>query len=125
MRYAGLGGSSVPAAFTERLAALGITAFRSYGSTEHPSITGCRYDGPEGKRLYTDGNPMPGVEIRLADDGEILSRGPDLCIGYTDPVLTKAAFDDDGWYRTGDLGTLDEDGSLVASYAQEALLRFV
>ncbi|WP_194903727.1 AMP-binding protein [Catenulispora rubra] len=113
MKYAGLGGSAVPAAFTERLAALGITAFRSYGSTEHPSITGCRYDKPESKRLYTDGNPMPGVEIRLAEDGEILSRGPDLCIGYTDPALTKAAFDDDGWYRTGDLGVLDEDGYLT------------
>jgi acyl-CoA synthetase len=113
LRYAGLGGSSVPAAVTERLAALGITVFRSYGSTEHPSLTGCRYDDAEPKRLYTDGKPMPGVEVRLADDGEILSRGPDLCLGYTDAALTERVFDQDGWYRTGDLGVIDEDGYLT------------
>jgi acyl-CoA synthetase len=113
MKYAGLGGASVPAAVTTRLAALGITAWRSYGSTEHPSITGSRYDSPERKRLYTDGNARPGVEIRLAADGEILSRGPDLCLGYTDPALTERAFDDEGWYRTGDIGVIDEDGYLT------------
>ncbi|MFS8524564.1 MAG: hypothetical protein FWJ83_06830, partial [Limnochordales bacterium] len=73
-----------------RLADFGITAFRSYGSTEHPSITGSRHTAPAAKRLFTDGDPLPGVEIRLADDGEILSRGPDLCLGYTDPALTEA-----------------------------------
>ena len=113
LRYAGLGGSSVPAAVTERLAALGITVFRSYGSTEHPSLTGCRYDDAEAKRLYTDGKAMQGVEVRLADDGEILSRGPDLCLGYTDTALTERVFDRDGWYHTGDLGVFDEDGYLT------------
>ncbi len=113
LKYAGLGGASVPAAVTTRLANLGITVFRAYGSTEHPSITGCRHSSPEAKRLYTDGEVLPGVEMRLADDGEILSRGPDLCLGYTDPVLTERAFDDEGWYRTGDIGVLDEDGYLT------------
>ena len=53
------------------------------------------------------------MEIRLDDDGQILSRGPDCFIGYTDPDLTAAAFDDDGWYRTGDIGRLDADGYLT------------
>jgi acyl-CoA synthetase (AMP-forming)/AMP-acid ligase II len=113
MRYAGLGGSSVPAAVTTRLAGLGITVFRSYGSTEHPSITGSRHTAPAAKRLFTDGNVLPGVEIRLADDGEIFSRGPELCLGYTDDALTELAFDAEGWYRTGDVGVLDEDGYLT------------
>jgi acyl-CoA synthetase len=113
MKYAGMGGSAVPVAVTTRLARLGITCYRSYGSTEHPSITGSHYTAPERKRLHTDGCPLQGVEMRLADDGEILSRGPDLCIGYTDPALTEAAFDGDGWYRTGDIGVLDEDGYLT------------
>jgi acyl-CoA synthetase (AMP-forming)/AMP-acid ligase II len=113
LRYAGLGGSPVPAAVTTRLAGLGITVWRSYGSTEHPSITGSRHTAPERKRLYTDGEALPGVEIRLGGDGEIFSRGPDLCLGYTDPALTAAAFDGDGWYRTGDIGVLDEDGYLT------------
>jgi acyl-CoA synthetase len=113
MRYAGLGGSSVPAAVTSRLTDLGVTVFRSYGSTEHPSITGSRHDAARDKRLFTDGNPMEGAEIRLAEDGEILSRGPDLCLGYLDDALTAQAFDDEGWYHTGDVGVLDADGYLT------------
>jgi acyl-CoA synthetase (AMP-forming)/AMP-acid ligase II len=113
MKSAGLGGSTIPAAVTRRLTDLGIHVFRSYGSTEHPSITGTAHDGPEAKRLLTDGCPRPGVEIRLGDDGEIFSRGPDLCIGYTDEVLTQRTFDSDGWYRTGDVGVLDADGYLT------------
>ncbi|MGA8331719.1 MAG: AMP-binding protein [Mycobacterium sp.] len=113
LKHIGLGGSTVPSAVTRRLADLGIVVTRSYGSTEHPSITGSHYTAPEDKRLFTDGNPRPGVEIRLSDDGEILSRGPDLCLGYTDPALTARAFDDDGWYHTGDIGVIDEDGYLT------------
>jgi acyl-CoA synthetase (AMP-forming)/AMP-acid ligase II len=122
LRYAGLGGASVPAAVTERLAALGITVFRAYGSTEHPSITASRYDAPEGKRLHTDGNACPGVEIRLSADGEIVSRGPDLCLGYTDETLTSRMFDDDGWYHTGDVGVLDEDGYLTITDRKSDLI---
>jgi acyl-CoA synthetase (AMP-forming)/AMP-acid ligase II len=113
MRYAGLGGSAVPAAITTRLSGLGITVFRSYGSTEHPSITWARHTAPEAKRLFTDGDVAQGVEIRLGEDGEIFSRGPELCLGYTDPDLTAKAFDADGWYRTGDIGVIDEDGYLT------------
>jgi acyl-CoA synthetase len=113
MKYAGLGRAPVPAAVTERLHASGITAFRSYGSTEQPSITWSLYNAPAAKRLYTDGSPLEGVEIRLTDEGEILSRGPDLCLGYTDDALTARAFDDDGWYHTGDIGLLDADGYLT------------
>lgn len=124
IRSAGLGGSPVPAAVAERAEALGIKVFRSYGSTEHPSITGCRIDEPATKRNRTDGRPMLGVEIRLVglDDerevgpgepGEIHSRGPDLFAGYTDPALTARAVTADGWYRTGDVGVLDADGYLT------------
>ncbi|MET0728203.1 MAG: AMP-binding protein [Acidimicrobiales bacterium] len=113
MPFAGLGGSSVPLAVTERITKLGIKAFRSYGSTEHPSITGCVLTDPEIKRLATDGHALPGVELRLEADGEILSRGPDCFAGYIDPEMTARAFDDEGWYRTGDIGVLDVDGYLT------------
>lgn len=118
----GLGGSTVSAAVTRRLADLGMFVFRSYGSSEHPSITGSAPTAPEEKRLYTDGNPRPGVEIRLGPDGEIFSRGPDLCLGYTDPELTANAFDEDGWYRTGDVGVLDEDGYLTITGRKKDIL---
>jgi len=123
MSRIGLGGSPVPAAVTERMAALGISAIRSYGSTEHPSTTGSRHEEPEAKRHYTDGRPLLGVELRLVDEdghdvasgerGEILSRGPDCCIGYTDAALTASGFDAEGWFATGDIGVLDEDGYLT------------
>ena len=113
MPFAGLGGSSVPAAVTERATRLGIDVFRSYGSTEHPSITGAQLDEPVDKRCRTDGHVLTGVEIRLDEEGEISSRGPDLFVGYTDPELTATVFDDEGWYRTGDVGVLDADGYLT------------
>jgi len=113
MPFAGLGGSTVPVAVMDRAAKLGIRAFRSYGSTEHPSITGSLIDEPEAKRHRTDGHTLPGVELRLDEDGEILSRGPDCCLGYTDAALTASAFDAAGWYRTGDIGVLDSDGYLT------------
>lgn len=113
MRYLGLGGSAVPTTVTRRLTDLGLVVTRSYGSTEHPSITGSSPTAAPEKRLLTDGAARAGVEIRLADDGEILSRGPDLCIGYLDAELSDKAFDDDGWYHTGDIGVLDDDGYLT------------
>jgi acyl-CoA synthetase (AMP-forming)/AMP-acid ligase II len=114
MPFAGLGGSTVPLAVTRRAEALGIQVYRSYGSTEHPSITGAFLSDPVEKRMGTDGHVLAGVEIRLdPETGEIASRGPDCCIGYTDPALTARVFDTDGWYHTGDVGVLDEDGYLT------------
>jgi len=123
MPVSGLGGSPVPAAVGERAAALGIASYRSYGSSEHPSITGCRFDEPAEKRIYTDGRPMEGNEIRLVDDderdvatgepGEVWSRGPECFLGYTNPELTQKVFRDDDWYATGDVGVLDPDGYLT------------
>jgi len=123
MEQVGLGGAPVPAAVTDRVDALGISVIRSYGSTEHPSTTGSRHGEPAAKRKYTDGHLLPGVELRLVDadgkqvstgePGEIESRGPDLFVGYTDAALTEAAITPEGWYRSGDVGVLDEDGYLT------------
>ena len=123
MRYVGLGGSPIPNAVAERADALGISLVRSYGSTEHPSITGSLHDAPKEKRIHTDGRPMAWVEIRTVDEegtdvgvgepGEILSRGADRFAGYTDPALNAEFIDADGWFSTGDIGVIDEDGYLT------------
>jgi acyl-CoA synthetase (AMP-forming)/AMP-acid ligase II len=123
MRFIGLGGSPIPNAVADRADKLGISLVRSYGSTEHPSVTGSAHADPREKRIHTDGCPLDWVEVRIVDEsghdlevglpGEILSRGPDRFAGYTDPALTDAAVDADGWFRTGDVGVLDADGYLT------------
>jgi acyl-CoA synthetase (AMP-forming)/AMP-acid ligase II len=124
MPVAAMGGAPVPRAVADRAVSMGMAMIRMYGSTEHPSTTGSvnGVDPPE-KGMFTDGRALPGVEVRLVDEsgapvgvgeaGEIQSRGPDLCAGYTDPSLTAAAFVDDGWYVTGDVGVFDDDGYLT------------
>jgi acyl-CoA synthetase len=134
MAYVGLGGSAIPTAIAERATAQGISIVRMYGSTEHPSITGSRHDEPVEFRLSTDGHVLPGVEIRIVDEegrpvppgqpGEIWSRGPDCCVGYTDPTLTGSLFDGDGWYRTEDIGVLDDQGYLsITDRKKDVIIR--
>jgi acyl-CoA synthetase (AMP-forming)/AMP-acid ligase II len=123
MQFIGLGGSPIPDAVAERADALGISLVRSYGSTEHPSVTGSAHSDPREKRIHTDGCALEWVEVRTVDEeghdvgvgqpGEIVSRGPDRFAGYTDPALTADAVDADGWFRTGDVGVLDADGYLT------------
>jgi len=123
MTAIGLGGAPVPAAISDRAESMGISIVRSYGSTEHPSSTGATHQEPAAKRKYTDGRALWGVELKLLDEdgnevavgqpGEILSRGPDRFVGYTDPALSDAMLDADGWYATGDIGVLDADGYLT------------
>ncbi|HEX9776324.1 MAG TPA: AMP-binding protein [Actinomycetota bacterium] len=98
----------------------GWFSFRSYGCTEHPSITMGTLDDPLDKRAHTDGRPMLDVEVRFVDDdgndvargeeGEIWSRGPDLFLGYMDPAMDAESITEDGWFRTGDIGRLDAEG---------------
>ncbi|MGH2828977.1 MAG: AMP-binding protein [Actinomycetota bacterium] len=119
----GLGGAGVPPSLVEQADARGWPAHRSYGCTEHPSITMGLTDAPLAKRAYTDGRPSLDVEVKLVDDdgnvvpaggeGEICSRGPDQFLGYMDPAMDAEAFDDDGWFRTGDIGRFDADGYLT------------
>ena len=123
MTSIGLGGAPVPVAVAERAEALGIHVTRAYGSSEHPSTTGSSPHEPRAKRNATDGHALAGVELRIVDEdgrdlsigtpGEIWSRGPDLCAGYTNPELTREAFRADGWYASGDIGVLDADGYLT------------
>ncbi len=123
VRYVAMGGAPIPRALGERCEELGIRSIRSYGSTEHPSVSGCAFDDPLEKRVGTDGRLLAGVEVELRDaegrpvaggtPGEIHSRGPELFAGYVDPRLDEAAFDGAGWFASGDLGVLDPDGYLT------------
>jgi long-chain acyl-CoA synthetase len=106
-------GAFLPPAVQQAWEDMGVIVLQGYGSTETGSGT-CTTLEDHG--IGTVGRPPPGVEMRLADDGEILFRGRTLFKGYWDePHLTAEAFTDDGWYRTGDIGHLDPDGRLILS----------
>jgi len=122
LRYFAMGSTSISPSHIRRMRELGVEAFRIYGCTEHPTISSGRPGDPEEKRASTDGRPLPAVEIKLVDDqgetvapgeaGEIATRGPELFVGYVDETLDEAAFLPGGWYLTGDIGRVDQDGFL-------------
>ena len=118
-----VGAAPVAEEIGRRAAQAGISTFRSYGATEHPTVTGEHEGEPEWARLNTDGKPLPGSVVRIVGtdgancptgvDGEVVVRGPDQFIGYQDTALNADAFTADGWFRTGDLGHLDDEGRLT------------
>lgn len=110
------GGADVPPDLIRRATQrLGVRTGRGYGSTEFPSITSSAGPGePEVRRAETDGRPIGENEVRIVDD-EIQARGAECFLGYQDPSLDADAFTGDGWFRTGDLGTLDAHGYLTVT----------
>lgn len=106
-------GAFLPPAVQEAWEDLGVTVLQGYGATE-TGTGACTTLEDHG--LGTVGRPPDGIEMRLAEDGEVQFRGATLFKGYWNaPELTAAAFTPDGWYRTGDIGHLDPEGRLILS----------
>ena len=104
------GGAALDAELGAKWSALGVKVIQAYGATEaSPTISCHTLKNP---RFDSVGRPIPNVDVRISEEGEILVRGPNLTPGYwNEPEKTAASFEDD-WYKTGDLGFMDKEGFL-------------
>jgi cyclohexanecarboxylate-CoA ligase len=118
----GGGAAKPPEIFYDVQREMNVRVVHGYGMTEVPMMAmGSPHDTDE-QLAVTDGKPVIGAEIRIVredgqvaapdEEGEVRLRGPVVCVGYTDPAANADAFDDEGWFRTGDLGVLRPDGHL-------------
>ena len=115
------GGAPLGKELAEWYANMGIRIHEGYGLTETSPVIAI--NTPRAHKLGTVGRPLANVEVKIADDGEILVRGPSVFRGYWNrPEETKTAFVD-GWFKTGDIGNLDEEGFLAVTDRKKDLLK--
>lgn len=111
IRFFVSGGSALSREVGEFFFAIGMRVIEGYGLTETTPIISA--NSLEHPKLGTVGKPLDNVEVKIASDGEILTRGPHVMKGYyRDEAATANTIDEEGWLRTGDIGTFDEDGYL-------------
>ncbi|HOJ08732.1 MAG: long-chain fatty acid--CoA ligase [Ignavibacteriota bacterium] len=121
LRFFISGGAALPRALGEFFEAIGIKILEGYGLTESsPVIAANRYDD---YKFGSVGKPFPGVEVKIASDGEILARGPNIMQGYYKNKKDTEATVKDGWLYTGDIGVFDADGFLIITDRKKHLFK--
>ena len=115
------GGGPLGERLTHFFAGVGVQIYEGYGLTEtSPTLTLAR---PGAWKPGTVGRPIAGTSIKIADDGEILAKGPQVFRGYwRNDAATAEVFDDEGWFRTGDIGELDDEGYLRITGRKKELI---
>jgi long-chain acyl-CoA synthetase len=116
------GGAPLAVELAEFYAAIDVNIFQGYGLTETSPVVSA--NTRKANKVGTVGRPIPHVEVKIAEDGEILVRGACVMQGYyRKPDQTRESFTADGWLRTGDIGHVDEDGYLVVTDRKKELLK--
>jgi len=120
LRFAFSGGGPLGERLTHFFAGIGLDVYEGYGLTEtSPTLT---INSPDGWTPGSVGRPVAGTSIRIAEDGEILAKGPQVFTGYWQNDAATAEVFDDGWFRTGDVGELDAKGYLRITGRKKELI---
>jgi len=121
LRLVSSGGAPLSKELAEFFWAVGIPIYQGYGLTETSPIVSSNY--PE-NRMGSSGKPIPNVQVRTAEDGEILVKGPCIMQGYyKNPEATREVLSEDGWFRTGDIGHVDKDNYLFITDRKKDLIK--
>lgn len=122
--FLGSGGSALSPRLARIFWAAGFSVFEGYGLTETSPILAVNYNEPGKVKIGTVGTIMDEVEIKIAEDGEILAKGPNVMLGYyKSPETTAEVFTEDGYFKTGDIGIVDENNFLTITDRKKEIFK--
>lgn len=121
IKYFISGGAPLSQQVNEFFAAIGLTILEGYGLTETSPILTCNVPG--NIQFGSVGMPIENVKIKIAEDGEILAKGPNIMLGYyNNKEATTEVFDNEGWFHTGDIGIVDKGGRLTITDRKKSII---
>lgn len=124
VRFVGCGGSALQPRLARIFWAAGFPVFEGYGLTETSPILTVNYFKKDKVKLGSAGTVLEGVTVKIASDGEILAKGPNIMKGYyKDEEYTNQVFDEEGWFHTGDIGKFDEKGLLTITDRKKEIFK--
>ena len=118
------GGAALQPRLNRSYTAAGIPVLEGYGLTETSPVISVNHFGKNGRKFGTVGPPLKDVQVKIAEDSEILCKGPNVMKGYyKEPELTKETIDKDGWFHTGDIGRIEPEGQLKITGRKKSMFK--